>query len=75
MRFDDHRERFNRLAELTEAGQADPSLVEELYERDKLFPNIDYRCLGIGKREHPLDKVVKSECSNPISNALILSSR
>jgi predicted glycosyl hydrolase (DUF1957 family) len=34
---------YNRLAELVEAGQADPDLVEELYERDKLFPNMDYR--------------------------------
>jgi predicted glycosyl hydrolase (DUF1957 family) len=46
IRFNEHLERFNRLAELAEAGQADPVLVAELYEQDKLFPNIDYRWLG-----------------------------
>ena len=35
-----------RLAEIAEAGQADTALVAELYERDKLFPNIDYRWFG-----------------------------
>ena len=43
VRFNEHLERFSRLAELAEAGQIDPALVTELYERDKLFPNIDYR--------------------------------
>ncbi len=45
-RFNEHLERFERLAEMAEAGQADEearALAEELYERDKLFPNIDYR--------------------------------
>jgi 1,4-alpha-glucan branching enzyme len=46
VRFNEHLERFNRLAELAEAGQADPALVAELYERDKLFPNMDYRWFG-----------------------------
>jgi 1,4-alpha-glucan branching enzyme len=46
VRFNEHLERFNRLAELAEAGQADPTLVAELYERDKLFPNMDYRWFG-----------------------------
>jgi len=46
VRFNDHLERFNQLAELAEARQTDPTLVAELYERDKLFPNIDYRWFG-----------------------------
>jgi len=46
VRFNEHLERFTRLAEIAEAGQADTSLVAELYERDKLFPNIDYRWFG-----------------------------
>jgi len=45
-RFSEHLDRFNRLAEIAEAGQTDPALVAELYERDKLFPNIDYRWFG-----------------------------
>jgi 1,4-alpha-glucan branching enzyme len=50
--FNDHLERynrlerFNRLADMAEAGQAAPALVAELYERDKLFSNIDYRWFG-----------------------------
>jgi 1,4-alpha-glucan branching enzyme len=43
VRFNEHLERFNRLAEMAEVGQADSALVAEFYERDKLFPNIDYR--------------------------------
>jgi 1,4-alpha-glucan branching enzyme len=46
IRFNEHLERFNQLADVAEAGQADPTLVAELYERDKLFPNIDYRWFG-----------------------------
>ena len=46
VRFNGHLDRFNRLAEIAEAGQTDPVLVAELYERDKLFPNIDYRWFG-----------------------------
>ena len=46
LRFNEHLERFDRLADIAEAGQADPALVAELYERDKLFPNIDYRWFG-----------------------------
>jgi len=45
-RFNGHLERFNRLAEIAEAGQTDPALVAELHERDKLFPNIGYRWFG-----------------------------
>ena len=50
VRFSEHLERFGRLAELAEAGRADPALVAELYERDKLFPNIDYRWFGDRER-------------------------
>ncbi len=46
VRFNEHLERFNRLAEIAEAGQTDPILVAGFYERDKLFPNIDYRWFG-----------------------------
>jgi len=35
-----------RLAEIAETDQADPDLAAELYEQDKLFPNIDYRWFG-----------------------------
>jgi len=46
VRFNERLERFDRLAEMAEAGRADPALVAELYERDKLFANIDYRWFG-----------------------------
>jgi len=46
VRFNEHLERFDRLAELAEAAQTDSILVEDLYERDKLFPDIDYRWFG-----------------------------
>lgn len=46
IRFSEHLDRFNRLADIAETGQSDPTLVAELYERDKLFPNIDYRWFG-----------------------------
>ncbi len=45
-RFNDHHERFERLAALVEAGPADESvgqLAAELYERDKVFADVDYR--------------------------------
>jgi 1,4-alpha-glucan branching enzyme len=45
-RFSAHVDRFNRLAERAEAGQADETsaaLAAELFERDKLFPDLDYR--------------------------------
>jgi len=44
-RFQGHVERFHRLADLAEAGQlaAAHRLADELYERDKVFPDIDYR--------------------------------
>jgi 1,4-alpha-glucan branching enzyme len=45
-RFREHVERFDRLAGIAEAGAADEAasrLAGEFWERDKLFPDIDYR--------------------------------
>ncbi len=45
-RFQEHVERFERLAGIAESGTADHAarqLANELYERDKVFPDIDYR--------------------------------
>jgi len=44
-RFSEHVERFERLAGLAEAGQVaeGAALAAELYERDKVFPTVDYR--------------------------------
>jgi 1,4-alpha-glucan branching enzyme len=44
-RFNEHVERFERLATIAESGSADHAarqLANELYERDKLFPDMDY---------------------------------
>lgn len=45
-RFQRHLDRFYRLAEMAERGQADEGarhLTDELYELDKVFPDLDYR--------------------------------
>ncbi|MHB8576541.1 MAG: glycoside hydrolase family 57 protein [Dehalococcoidia bacterium] len=45
-RFDKHVERFERLAAIAESGAVDgaaQALVAELWELDKIFPDIDYR--------------------------------
>jgi 1,4-alpha-glucan branching enzyme len=45
-RFREHVDRFEQLAAVAEAGPADrhgQALAAELYERDKLFPDLDYR--------------------------------
>jgi 1,4-alpha-glucan branching enzyme len=45
-RFREHVERFDLLAGIAEAGTADEAasrLAGEIWERDKLFPDIDYR--------------------------------
>jgi len=44
-RFSGHVDRFERLAGLAEAGQVaeGAALAAELYERDKVFPTVDYR--------------------------------
>jgi 1,4-alpha-glucan branching enzyme len=48
-RFGNHVERFNSLAERAHADRPDGAgaeLAAELYERDKLFRDIDYRWFG-----------------------------
>ncbi len=41
-RFTRHVERFEALAQSLESGQPDRQLADELYEVDKVYPNIDY---------------------------------
>ena len=48
-RFSDHCERFNELCEQAEAGGVDRGIADwagELFERDKVFPDIDYLVFG-----------------------------
>ncbi len=45
-RFREHVERFERMAAIAETGRPDAAatqLARDLYERDKVFPEIDYR--------------------------------
>ena len=42
-RFSQHLERFNKLADGLEAGAPDVALTRELWELDRVFPDIDYR--------------------------------
>lgn len=45
-RFQEHLSRFNRLAEIASSGQVDQAshkLCQELFEIDRIFPDIDYR--------------------------------
>lgn len=42
-RFNQHLERFNRLAASLNAKAPDTALAAELWELDKVFPDIDYR--------------------------------
>ena len=42
-RFTHHVERFEALAASLEVGAPDKALADELWEVDKIFPNIDYR--------------------------------
>jgi 1,4-alpha-glucan branching enzyme len=42
-RFNQHLERFSRLADSLTSELPDLALAESYYERDKLFPDIDYR--------------------------------
>jgi 1,4-alpha-glucan branching enzyme len=42
-RFQQHVERFNHLLGSLEAGHPDAVRTAEFYERDKVFPKIDYR--------------------------------
>lgn len=42
-RFTQHIERFHNLAEQLEQGQVDLIYIAQIYELDKVFPDIDYR--------------------------------
>lgn len=42
-RFSQHLERFNSLADSVLRGEPDAALAASLWEKDRLFPNIDYR--------------------------------
>jgi len=42
-RFSQHVERFGKLASSLEAGTPDVALANELWELDKVFPDMDYR--------------------------------
>ncbi|MBI2856799.1 MAG: DUF1957 domain-containing protein [Chloroflexi bacterium] len=61
-RFGHHLDRFHRLAEMAESGQVDDAarqLAANLYELDKVFPDIDYRVFAeregrAGEYERPL---------------------
>lgn len=42
-RFRQHLLRFNQLLDAAESGERAEALVEELWEKDKIFPEIDHR--------------------------------
>jgi 1,4-alpha-glucan branching enzyme len=42
-RFRDHVERFNTLLAGLDEGRPDPALAAALWEKDKVFPDIDFR--------------------------------
>ena len=42
-RFTAHLERFETLITGAEAGQPNRALAEELWELDKVFPDVDFR--------------------------------
>jgi 1,4-alpha-glucan branching enzyme len=42
-RFSQHLERFNKLADSLDSGSPDVDLADELWDADKVFPDIDYR--------------------------------
>ncbi len=45
-RYEQHLERFNQLAESIEKGRPDGVLAAQLWEKDRLFEDIDYRWWG-----------------------------
>lgn len=45
-RFSQHLERFNKLVDSLEAKQPNVEYANEVYELDKVFPDIDYRWFG-----------------------------
>ncbi len=48
-RFNQHLERFSRLADSLASELPDRALAESYFERDKLFPDIEYRCFAAVK--------------------------
>jgi 1,4-alpha-glucan branching enzyme len=46
-RFRSHQERLESLLDSVEKGTPDAALAERLWERDKVFPEIDYRWYGV----------------------------
>ncbi len=42
-RFEQHVERFNMLLDMLKKPTPDPSLVRDFWEKDKIFPEMDYR--------------------------------
>ena len=42
-RFTSHVERFEKLIASVEAGEPDRALAEELWELDKIFPEVNFR--------------------------------
>jgi 1,4-alpha-glucan branching enzyme len=42
-RYSQHLERFNKLVDSLDSGAPDVEMARELYELDKVFPDIDYR--------------------------------
>jgi 1,4-alpha-glucan branching enzyme len=42
-RFQQHVERFESLMSGVEQGSPDADLAQDLWERDKVFPEMDYR--------------------------------
>jgi 1,4-alpha-glucan branching enzyme len=42
-RFHSHVERFDQLLAFLDGGSPDPTLASSLWERDKIFPEVDYR--------------------------------
>jgi 1,4-alpha-glucan branching enzyme len=57
-RFNQHLERFNQLAEMVEAGRLHEEarrICQELWELDKVFPDIDY--VAFANREGKYEKV------------------
>lgn len=47
-RFNQHRDRFDTLARGLESGSPNAAQARELYELDKVFPDIDYRWFAPG---------------------------
>ncbi len=46
-RFHSHVERFDHLLAFLDGGSPDPALAASLWERDKIFPEVDYRWFSV----------------------------